>query len=274
MIPTKENRDLAKWKLQSIGLAPTYTNETSAMEPLAIAATLQKKNPFKYMSYDDTPPSSPSESGVKRSYEQMSSSSESTDDYRVDITKEYVLDVLHALCLLKDPEDNEKYERAFLTNDDVWDVLKDFIDGLCDTFSPKQLAKWMANDGSWGQLERRQADGARQRGRQLHLLKSQYRGNAVDNVKNINSYRAFVHVDAEKWTIVGYARKSMTDEDDSTRQRLLNGMLTKLKTKLLCRKVFVSPCSSADMEFSKRDTSKRSLKFMESLKCDGTTQEY
>lgn len=66
MIPTKENRDLAKWKLQSIGLAPTYTNETSAMEPLAIAATLQKKNPFKYMSYDDTPPSSPSESGVKR----------------------------------------------------------------------------------------------------------------------------------------------------------------------------------------------------------------
>lgn len=94
----------------------------------------------------------------------------------MDITKEYVLDVLHALCLLKDPEDNEKYERAFLTNDDVWDVLKDFIDGLCDTFSPKQLAKWMANDGSWGQLERRQADGARQRGRQLHLLKSQYRG--------------------------------------------------------------------------------------------------
>ncbi|KAG1175470.1 hypothetical protein G6F70_004089 [Rhizopus microsporus] len=58
----------------------------------------------------------------------------------------------------------------------------------------------------------------------------------------------------------------MTDEDNSTRQRLLNGMVTKLKTKLLCRKVFVSPCSSADMEFSKRDTSKKSLKFMESFK--------
>ncbi|ORE15184.1 hypothetical protein BCV71DRAFT_185876 [Rhizopus microsporus] len=66
--------------------------------------------------------------------------------------------------------------------------------------------------------------------------------------------------------IVGYARNSMTDEDNSTRQRLLNGMVTKLKTKLLCRKVFVSPCSSADMEFSKRDTSKKSLKFMESFK--------
>lgn len=65
----------------------------------------------------------------------------------------------------------------------------------------------------------------------------------------------------------------MTDEDNSTRQRLLNGMVTKLKTKLLCRKVFVSPCSSADMEFSKRDTSKKSLKFMESFKCDGTTQD-
>ena len=66
MIPTKENRKFAKWKVESIGLTPTYTNETSVMEPLAIATTLQQKNPFKYMAYDDTPPSSPCESSVKR----------------------------------------------------------------------------------------------------------------------------------------------------------------------------------------------------------------
>ncbi|KAI9478914.1 MAG: hypothetical protein EXX96DRAFT_263713 [Benjaminiella poitrasii] len=127
------------------------------------------------MAYDDTPPSSPCESSVKRSYDQMSSSSESTDEYRVDITKEYILDVMRVLLVLKDPEDNEKYERIFLTNEGIWNLLKDEINEFGDACTSKQLAKWIANDGNWGQLERQQADGARSRGRYMYLLRSQYR---------------------------------------------------------------------------------------------------
>lgn len=72
--------------------------------------------------------------------------------------------------------------------------------------------------------------------------------------------------------IVGYAGKSVSKEDDNTREKLLATMTTKLKAKLLCRKVFVSPFSSAEAEFDKRDKSMKSSKFVESLKCDGTTQ--
>ncbi|KAG0758629.1 hypothetical protein G6F57_011847 [Rhizopus arrhizus] len=244
MVPTKENRKLAKWKIESIGLTPTYTNETSAMEPLAIAATLQQKNPFRYMAYDDTPPSSPCESSVKR----------------FDITKEYILDVMRVL-VLKDPEDNEKYERIFLTNKGIWNLLKDEINEFGDACTSKQLAKWIANDGNWGQLKRQQEESTRSR------------ATVIDNVKNVNSYRAFAHVDAEKWMIVGYARKSITKEDDSVRHRLLTSMIIKLKKKLLCCKVFVSPFSNSDIEFEKRDRNAQTSKFIESLKCDGTMED-
>jgi hypothetical protein len=188
----------------------------------------------------------------------------------VDITKEYILDVMRVLLVLKDPEDNEKYEQIFLTNEGIWNLLKDEINEFGDACTSKQLAKWIANDGNWGQLKRQQGDGARSRGRYMHLLRSQYRTTAIDNVKNVNSYRAFAHVDAEKWMIVGYARKSISKEDDSVRHRLLTSMITKLKTKLLCRKVFVSPFSNSDTEFEKRDRNAQASKFTESLKCDGT----
>ncbi|KAG0978260.1 hypothetical protein G6F28_012191 [Rhizopus arrhizus] len=190
----------------------------------------------------------------------MSSSSESTDEYRVDITKEYILDIMRVLLVLKDPEDNEKYERIFLTNEGIWNLLKDEINEFGDACTSKQLAKWIANDGNWGQLERQQADGARSR------------ATVIDNMKNVNSYRAFAHVDAEKWMIVGYARKSISKEDDSVRHRLLTSMITKLKTKLLCCKVFVSPFSNSDTEFEKRDRNAQASKFIESLKCDGTME--
>ncbi|KAI8975482.1 hypothetical protein BDF20DRAFT_878993 [Mycotypha africana] len=153
--------------------------------------------------------------------------------------------------LLKDPHDNEKYELVFLTNEAIWKLLKEEIsefDGACTS---TQLARWIANDGSWDQLEREVIDNTRVRGRHLYLLRSQYRTAAIDNVENVNSYKAFAHVDAERWMIVGYARKSISKEDDTARCRLLNLMITKLRTKLFCGKVFVSPFSNADANLKK-----------------------
>lgn len=93
----------------------------------------------------------------------------------VDITKEYILDVMRVLLVLKDHEDYEKYERVFLTNEDIWNLLKNEINEFGDACTSKQLAKWIANDGNWGQLERKQADSVRSRGRYMYLLRRQYR---------------------------------------------------------------------------------------------------
>ncbi|KAI7901897.1 uncharacterized protein BX663DRAFT_456182 [Cokeromyces recurvatus] len=73
--------------------------------------------------------------------------------------------------------------------------------------------------------------------------------------------------------ILGYVRKSNSKEDDNARRRLLTSMITKLKAKMLCRKVFVSPFSNSDTEFEKRDKNVQAAKFVEALKCDGTTED-
>lgn len=59
----------------------------------------------------------------------------------VDITKEYILDVMRALLVRKDPEDNEKYEQTFFTNEGTWNLLKDEINEFGDACNSKQLAK-------------------------------------------------------------------------------------------------------------------------------------
>lgn len=66
LVPTDENRKVSKSKLESIGLSAMYTNKSSFMEPTAIATTIQQKNPFKYFTYDDTPPGSPAENTKKK----------------------------------------------------------------------------------------------------------------------------------------------------------------------------------------------------------------
>lgn len=57
----------------------------------------------------------------------------------------------------------------------------------------------------------------------------------------------------ENHTIIGYCRKSPTEDDDETRTRLLNQMVEKLKGRSLVDRVYVSPCSSADEQMRMRD---------------------
>ncbi|OAD69802.1 hypothetical protein PHYBLDRAFT_171820 [Phycomyces blakesleeanus NRRL 1555(-)] len=46
-----------------------------------------------------------------------------------------------------------------------------------------------------------------------HISQPLYKATAVDSVENISSYEAFSCVDAEKWTILCYTRKSVSKED-------------------------------------------------------------
>ncbi|OAD72314.1 hypothetical protein PHYBLDRAFT_78137 [Phycomyces blakesleeanus NRRL 1555(-)] len=82
---------------------------------------------------------------------------------------------MRALLVLKDPEDNEKYEQIFLTDEGVWNFLKDEINEFDNVCTSKQLAKWIASSRNWRQLDIRRLNNVCPRGRNLYLLKSQYR---------------------------------------------------------------------------------------------------
>ncbi|KAL1926451.1 hypothetical protein VTP01DRAFT_5780 [Rhizomucor pusillus] len=56
------------------------------------------------------------------------------------------------------------------------------------------------------------------------------------------------------FSVIGYCRKSCTNDDNGTRVRLLQTMVDRLQEKSLVDRVFVSPFSSADEEINSRDT--------------------
>lgn len=73
-------------------------------------------------------------------------------------------------------------------------------------------------------------------------------------MENIKQYRSQCRVEPERWVNIGYARKSPSKESTTTRIDLLEAMVKKLKTKLLCSQMFVSYSSTADSPFESRDS--------------------
>lgn len=70
---------------------------------------------------------------------------------------------------------------------------------------------------------------------------------------------------------MGYARKSIGNEDEDIRIRLLQNMVDRLMERSLVSKVFVSPCSSVSEPISKRDMNEHTI--TKQLKnVDGNTQ--
>lgn len=60
---------------------------------------------------------------------------------------------------------------------------------------------------------------------------------------------------------VGYVRKSNTDEPDTTKKKLVNLQIYKMKTKLLCEDVFVSCNTSANDPIAERDAATATYTF-------------
>lgn len=70
---------------------------------------------------------------------------------------------------------------------------------------------------------------------------------------------------------VGYVRKSNTNEPDTTKKKLVNLQIYKMKTKLLCEDVFVSYNTSANDPIAERDATTPPYAFDD---CSGNTQDF
>ncbi|KAG1035631.1 hypothetical protein G6F43_013198 [Rhizopus delemar] len=65
MIPTESNRELAKEQLKNTPFEVTFIYGSNPMEPVALARTKIEKDPFRYKTYPDTPPTTPKMSPMK-----------------------------------------------------------------------------------------------------------------------------------------------------------------------------------------------------------------
>ncbi|KAI8983123.1 hypothetical protein BDB01DRAFT_835893 [Pilobolus umbonatus] len=130
-------------------------------------------------------------------------------------------------------------EEYFLSETEVHDFVSVIPD---DTVTSDILFAWMSKRWHMGK-----------RGRLLNVVKRVYRG----------------HWSMATKCTVDYVRKSNTNEPDTTKKKLVNLQIYKMKTKLLCEDVFVSYNTSANDPIAEQDATTPPYTFDD---CSGNTQ--
>ncbi|KAG2218997.1 hypothetical protein INT45_007659 [Circinella minor] len=254
---TSENQLSALQQLKDAGLEPvTLVNGDPT---IAVAMSTKKVNmePWRYQRLpQDT------------EQEQQCDDSNSSESFIVSIppSRSAVLDLV-AKIMPSTPIPGIT-EECFLSETDVHDLVSKYIPD--DTVTSDDLSSWMSKDGSWGTTIRKQTNKKRKRGRMLNVVKKVYRDFTWDDLSNIQEYRLLVKSSVGTKYTVGYVRKSNTKEPDTTKKKLVNLQIYKMKTKLLCEDVFVSYNTSANDPISGRDATTPPYTFDD---CSGNTQD-
>ncbi|KAG0960160.1 hypothetical protein G6F31_010933 [Rhizopus arrhizus] len=174
--------------------------------------------------------------------------------------------------LPSDPMNEEVYECKSLTNGDILSMVWKYTD-LFDKKTIISFGKWCMNkaDFTAAHSKRRQCDSGKVSVRSLFVAKEQYIAKKV--LDYLPHYQLFVkNLKEEKYNIIGYARKSRTNENDESRVRLLQQMTRRLKERSLVDKVFVSPRANANDLMVERDLTKDE-DLLKQLNVDGDAQD-
>lgn len=165
---------------------------------------------------------------------------------KFDLTKGSILHVLKKILSSTQPSNSEMYEETFVDQTVLKSILSKYFVIVSKPFS--RVMQWMNADGSFGRADRLRISGEQVRGRWVRMLKKCYQ-------ILINFHKEFKrHVNEEADVVtIGYARKSRGNEAISTRVRLLQLQVDKLRDRYFARKVFVSSRRSADMNLEVRD---------------------
>ncbi|KAF1796284.1 hypothetical protein FB192DRAFT_1337011 [Mucor lusitanicus] len=109
--------------------------------------------------------------------------------------------------------------------------------------------------------------------RELYILEDIYYDDLVDSICTyLPRYQDSIkNLQKKGYEIVGYARKSPTNEDAETRKKLLKSMISNLKERSLATRIYASPCSWASSPLESRDL--RPQVIMNNLSVDGNTQD-
>ncbi|KAI7871400.1 uncharacterized protein EV154DRAFT_570609 [Mucor mucedo] len=188
-----------------------------------------------------------------------------------------LVQLINAVYLSKDPVNPEVYETRNISMNDVLAFVWRHSFLLQDTNSIG-FGKWCGTrdiDFIKAKTRRtRDGEGANVSVRQLFVLKDVYVGNVVSFIINqLDAHKQTIRsLKEEGCTVVGYARKSKTREDDDVRFRLLEQMCSELRYRSEVDKVFVSCKSNASDPIVNRDVQDQG-QMLNNLNADGNTQD-
>ncbi|KAI9490088.1 hypothetical protein BDB00DRAFT_839543 [Zychaea mexicana] len=175
---------------------------------------------------------------------------------------------------------NELYTRKSVTMDGVQAAISPFST-FFDEKSSLGFAQWCSRNNlslcKSETIRRESTEGPgrqRVRYRTLYVLEEAYHGIVAESIKTyIPKFRQQIkQMKQDNHTIVGYCRKSVTDDDHPTRVRLLRQTVQKLKARSLVDRVYISPRSSANQEIRSRDFMESDFIISDIEGAIGTTQ--
>ncbi|KAF1800906.1 hypothetical protein V8B55DRAFT_1390506 [Mucor lusitanicus] len=155
----------------------------------------------------------------------------------------------------EDPLNDNCYSKQFLTSGNQYQLMCSVFPQLKNHCSANQLQCWIGQAEIWGKSERSRKN-QRKYGRTLWVVNEQLRAFVTDTSDSIKAYWRYLQHDT-KYTTIGYARKSPTDETRESRIRLLQLMVNKLHFRGKCKEVYVSPTCKANQPILERDSPKQ-----------------
>ncbi|KAI7873584.1 hypothetical protein K492DRAFT_138863, partial [Lichtheimia hyalospora FSU 10163] len=250
--PTPSNRKKPKKTFQDMPVGVTYKQGDNPMEPCAMGKDIIARNPFKYRTYPPTPSSSPRLSPT--SAPASTSISVPVDDegsssmYMLNYSKSAIIRLLKLIFDQEDPGNSELFQLQHLSNAEVYSILHEQLPKLDKVYNVRQIALLLNQyKEHFGELRRQRQKGLNKEVRSLYVLKESARG------KNSPDFRR--HVQHESgWANIGYVRKSITNESNHTKVRLLQMMMLRLKNRCFVAKVFVSTNCNSSSALVKRDS--------------------
>lgn len=210
-----EERKKAKQHLQKSGLIAAYLRGQDPFRPMAIGMNVIERDPYTYISYPESPRiltedifhSEPhnnvNDDNDDHGNNNDSGNKDSSDDENdnsnigeasyltkaghkrnhsgeiVPFCKNRLLHMISTIASHEDPHNDDCYVQQFATTESQFAMIRAIFPRLEYYCSIKQLQYWISQAGLWGTISRRKINGVRVSGRNLWIVKEQYRGKAL-----------------------------------------------------------------------------------------------
>ncbi|RCH80362.1 hypothetical protein CU098_005056 [Rhizopus stolonifer] len=192
---------------------------------------------------------------------------------RIDlVTEAQVKQFINEIYCPFQPKNQEIYSKEMISTKDIYEIVKTyttiFHEKTCQSF-----AVWCRNNKlNFLQAKERKAQTIT---RELYIMENIFYDDLVSSICTyLPRYQeSLKNLKKNGFEIIGYARKSPTNEDVDNRTRLMKSMITNLKERSLATKIFVSPCSWASSPLQSRDLQSNSQDILNNLSVDGNTQD-
>ncbi|KAF7731409.1 hypothetical protein EC973_000217 [Apophysomyces ossiformis] len=191
---------------------------------------------------------------------------------------------MNIIATSNDPQIGDCYEEKLLTQDSQFELLQEVLPGLENHWSARRLNLLLGKEGLWGKTQKHCVNGLRVNARKLWVVKPELRIVSIAHIMysvysfeygDIASVLALSQAGSEYvWIPVGYARKSLTKETESTRKRLLQVMIEHLYLTGKCERVYVTPYCTASDPLLERDSPRAENMLQQLEGCGGDINDF